>query len=81
MATTTFLEHFDVPIGRVEIELAEVVHDAGGMPFLRVRIREKARFTIFDIDPVTAQRWGESMRRWGEVRRNDAIAGTPEAPQ
>jgi hypothetical protein len=45
------------------------------MPFLRVRIREKARFTIFDIDPVTARKWGEAMRRWGEARQDDADPG------
>lgn len=71
MPTITPIARFDVPLGRQEIELAEVAHDAGGMPFLRVRIREKARFTIFDIDPVTARRWGEAMRQWGEARRED----------
>ena len=44
------------------------MHDAGGMHLLRVRIREKSRFTIFDIDPVTAQGWGEAMRRWGDAQ-------------
>jgi len=71
MPTITPIARFDVPLGRQEIELAEVVHDAGGMPFLRVRVREKARFTIFDIDPVTARQWGETMLRWGEARRED----------
>ena len=71
MPTITPIARFDVPLGRQEIELAEVVHDAGGMPFLRVRIRERARFTIFDIDPGTARIWGDAMRNWGEARRED----------
>ena len=69
MPTITPYQHLRVPLGRQEIELAEVVHDAGGMPFLRVRIRENRRFTIFDLDPVTAQRWGEAMRDWGASRQ------------
>ena len=81
MPTITPLERFDVPLGRQEIELAEVVHDAGGMPFLRVRIREKARFTIFDIDPNTARKWGEAMRRWGEARQNDTDSGDANRSQ
>jgi hypothetical protein len=81
MPTITPIERFDVPLGRQQIELAEVVHDAGGMPFLRVRIREKARFTIYDIDPVTAQRWGEAMRRWGEARQNATDPGDRDPPR
>lgn len=62
------LARFKAPLGGQEIELQEIEHDAGGMRLLRVRIREKARFTIFDIDPLTAQGWGEAMRRWGAVQ-------------
>jgi hypothetical protein len=62
------LSRVKVPLGGQEVELQEIVHDAGGMHLLRVRIREKSRFTIFDIDPVTAQRWGEAMRRWGDAQ-------------
>ncbi len=76
MPTLTSVTRFKVPLGGQDIELMEVLHDAGGMRFLRVRIREKSRFTIFDIDPVTAQRWGEVMRRWGEA--NAAGAEAPE---
>jgi len=74
MPTLTSLDRFTVPLGRQEIELAELAHDAGGMPLLRVRIRERSRFTIFDIDPVTARRWGEAMLHWGESRQGpDAV--------
>jgi hypothetical protein len=32
---------------------------------LRLRIRERgARFTIFDIDPVTAKYWADEMLKW-----------------
>jgi hypothetical protein len=58
------LERFTAPLGREEIELQEVRHEAGGMPLLRVRIRERKRFTIFDLDPVTAGAWGSAMARW-----------------
>jgi hypothetical protein len=75
MPTTTPLSRFTVPLGRQEIELAELVHDAGGMPLLRIRIRERSRFTVFDVDPVTAREWGDAMRRWGESR----LPGAPGA--
>jgi hypothetical protein len=70
------LARFKVPLGGQEIELQEIEHAAGGMRLLRVRIREKTRFTIFDIDPVTAQGWGEAMRRWGDAQ----APGTVPAP-
>ena len=69
MPNMTSLQRFRVPLGGQDIELAEVVHEAGGMPLLRLRIREGSRFTIFDIDPVTACRWGEAMREWGLSRQ------------
>jgi len=68
MPNITSLAQFRVPVGGQEIELAEVVHDAGGMRFLRVRIREKSRFTIFDVDPVTARQWGDAMRQWSDAQ-------------
>ena len=60
----TPLERFTAPLGGEEIELQEVVHDAGGMKLLRIRIRERKRFTIFDLDPATAKAWGAAMERW-----------------
>jgi hypothetical protein len=56
--TIKSLDKFRVPIGNQAIELQEFVFEAGGMPLLRTRIREGSRFTIFDVDPVTAARWG-----------------------
>ena len=60
----TPVDQFRVPIGGQEIELQQVDYVHGGMSQLRVRIREGKRFTIFEIDPVTARQWGETMQRW-----------------
>lgn len=64
MDTTKTLDKFRVPIGNKEIELQEFIFEAGGMPMLRTRIRERTRFTIFDIDPITAARWGKALSDW-----------------
>jgi hypothetical protein len=64
MAAVTPLENFAVPLGGQAVELQEVVHAEGGMALLRIRIREGKRFTVFDIDPDTARRWGEAMTAW-----------------
>ena len=45
------------------------------MSLLRIRIKEKSRFTVFDIDPVTAANWGKAMQQWAE--RQDAVSGGP----
>ena len=68
MPELTNVDRFTVPLGGQEIVLDEFVHDTGGMALLRVRIRERTRFTIFDIDPLTAKAWGEAMVRWGEAQ-------------
>jgi len=62
----TPLQRFTVPLGGQEIELQDVLHDAEGMKLLRIRIRERTRFTIFDIDPATARQWGTAMQRWAD---------------
>lgn len=66
MDQITSLDKFRVPIGNQEIELQQINFAAGGVPFLRIRIREKTRFTIFDIDPVTAERWAKVMLEWAQ---------------
>ncbi len=58
------LEKFRVPLGGQEISLQEITHAEGGMPMLRIRIREGKRFTIFDVDPLTAWKWSEAMGQW-----------------
>jgi hypothetical protein len=58
------LHKFKVPLGGQEIELQQLDHDAGGMSLMRIRIRERSRFTVFEIDPLTARDWGEAMTQW-----------------
>lgn len=65
--TLTTVERFRVPIGGQEIELQQLDYIHGGISLLRLRIREGKRFTIFDVDPVTARHWGEVMLRWAQT--------------
>ena len=62
------LGRFRAPLGGQEIELQQFVHDGGGMPLLRIRIRERKRFTVFEIDAQTAGAWGAAMLRWSETQ-------------
>lgn len=65
MNQTKQLTKFRNPFGNQEIEFQEVTYEGGGTPMLRLRIRERgARFTIFDIDPVTAKFWADEMLKW-----------------
>ncbi len=68
MSTVTPLEKLTIPLGGQVIELQQLDHDAGGMSLLRTRIREKSRFTVFEIDPVSARLWGEALLRWVETQ-------------
>ena len=58
------LDKFVLPIGKQAIELQQIVYESGGMPLLRVRIREGSRFTVFDIDRDSARRWARVMTEW-----------------
>ncbi len=60
------LDAFRVPVGNQAIELQQVRYPGGGVPLLRLRIREGSRFTVFDIDAVTAQRWAQCMTEWAQ---------------
>lgn len=60
------LEKFIAPLGGQEIQLEQVDYVAGGMSLLRIRIKEKSRFTVFDIDPGTAANWGKAMQQWAQ---------------
>jgi Family of unknown function (DUF6967) len=64
MAKITELSKIQVPLGGQQIELQQIDHAEGGMSMLRVRIREGKRFTIFDIDPDTANQWATTMQHW-----------------
>jgi hypothetical protein len=68
MTRTTSLAKLRAPIGGQEIELQQVDLDAGGMSLLRTRIREGSRFTVFDIDPLTAEAWGRALLRWTDTQ-------------
>jgi len=61
----TKLDKFTATPFRQELELHNIEHEAG-FTTLRVRIREKSRFTIFDIDPQTAEAWGSAMVKWAQ---------------
>lgn len=71
MTRLTSLSKLRVPLGGQEIELQQVDFDAGGMSLLRTRIREQARFTIFDVDPLTARAWGQALLRWAESQPSE----------
>ena len=42
------------------------------MNLLRIRIRERTRFTIFDIDADTARQWGAAMQLWADAQSSAA---------
>ena len=66
MANTIDIDKFKIPLGGQEVELQQIDHAEGGMSLMRIRIREAKRFTIFDVDPVTAAQWGRSMVKWAD---------------
>jgi hypothetical protein len=64
MTRLTPLAKLRAPLGGQEIELQQIDFEGGGLSLLRTRIREGSRFTIFDIDPVTAAQWGQALLDW-----------------
>jgi hypothetical protein len=71
MDQITSLAKFRNPYGNQEIELQEIRYESGGMPMLRLRIKERgARFTIFDVDPLTTKFWAEEMLKWAQSLRH-----------
>lgn len=68
MTTITPLEKLISPLGGQVIELQQLDYAAGGMSLLRTRIREKSRFTVFEIDPLTARLWGDALLRWAQTQ-------------
>lgn len=62
----TPLAKLRAPLGGQEIELQQIQFEGGGMALLRTRIREGSRFTVFDIDPVTATSWARAMLDWAD---------------
>jgi hypothetical protein len=68
MTRVTPLFRTRAPLGGQEIELQQLDFDAGGMSLVRTRIREGSRFTVFDIDPVTAEQWGRALLDWARTQ-------------
>jgi hypothetical protein len=68
MTRVTPLDKLRVPLGGQEIELQQIDYEGGGMSLLRTRIREKSRFTVFEIDAQTAAEWGRALLRWAEMQ-------------
>ena len=64
MTRLTPLLKLRVPLGGQEIELQQIDFDGGGMSLLRTRVREGSRFTVFDIDPASAEQWGQALLEW-----------------
>jgi hypothetical protein len=64
MTETTSLCKLVAPLGGQQIELQQIDFVDGGLSLLRTRIKEGSRFTIFDIDPVTARQWGDAILAW-----------------
>ncbi len=77
MTTLTPLAKFAIPVGLQVIELQQVDFEGGSMRLLRTRIREKSRFTVFDIDAQSARLWGEALLRWAAEQPDNQIL--PEA--
>ena len=68
MAIITELSKINVPLGGQQIELQQIDHAEGGMSMLRIRIREGKRFTIFDVDSITAANWAATMQHWVDAQ-------------
>jgi hypothetical protein len=79
MPTLTTLAKFNIPVGLQVIELQQVEYEGANMRQLRTRIREKSRFTVFDIDPQSARLWGEALLRWADEQPDHQMA--PEATE
>lgn len=60
------LDEFPAPFNK-QVVLQEVIME-NGVRLLRLRIREGSRFTIMDLDPVTAERWGTRMADWARAQ-------------
>jgi hypothetical protein len=72
--TVTEVARLRAPIGGQDIELQQIDYRHGGLSLLRIRIREGRRFTVFDIDAVTAAEWADQMLRWARAQPGAADA-------
>ncbi len=78
MSNIVSIEKFTCPLGGQVVELQRFSYDSGGMELLRTRIREKSRFTVFEIDPQTARLWGEALIGWAQAQ--PAVPTVESAP-
>ena len=74
----TRLDKFKLPLTGQEIELQQLDYE-GGMSQIRIRIRERSRFTIVDVDPVTARHWGEALSQWAQCHTPPAAGPAIES--
>ncbi len=70
---TRSLDRFSTPFGK-DVEIIEVLAE-NDVQLLRVRIKEGSRFTVLEIDPVTAQHWGSLMASWASGCMGEANIG------
>ena len=68
MDEITKLDKFVVSPFKQEIELEQVDYEAG-FTTLRIKIRERSRFTIFDVDTQTAEYWGNALINWANDQK------------
>ena len=67
----TDIERIEAPYRR-QILLQDVAHESG-LKLLRIRIREGTRFTILDIDAVTAKVLGKRMLEWSDANQASVV--------
>lgn len=73
---TASVAEINAPFGQ-RIELLDVALE-DGVRMMRVRIRERSRFTVFDIDPVTARAWGRALAGWADATGTLDAADGPD---
>lgn len=73
----TELDKFAAPFNQ-EIKLQAVKH-LSGLQMLRINIRERRRFTVFDVDADTARHWAKVMNAWADAVEESDGAGDDEA--
>ena len=66
------LQQIDFDAGEAPSAPGPASPDAAGagtrIKMLRTRIREGSRFTVFDVDPLTAEQWGEALLAWARAQ-------------
>lgn len=66
----TDIDAFETPYGK-RVVLQEVVYESG-MALLRVRIQEGSRFTLLELDPDSAARWGGTLADWAARQKSQS---------